>query len=95
MASKASLQGVWTDTHAKAFHDIKEGVANAVKLAHVRDVATLCLFTDASDLFFDVILTQIPADAFDANGDPNDWPHEPLGFISGAFKHAQLRDKEG
>ena len=99
MASRASLKDVWTNNHAKAFHDIKEGVANAVKLAHVRDEATLCLFTDASDLFFGAILTQIPAEAFDANGDPNDWPHEPLGFISGAFKQAQLRwsvcDKEG
>ena len=46
-----------------------------------------------------MILTQIPADIFDASGDPNEWPHEPLGFISGAFKNAQLRwsvcDKEG
>ena len=72
-------------SHAKAFNEIKEGVANAVKLAHVRDEATLCLFTDASDLFFGAILTQIPADVFDANGDPNEWPHEPLAFISGAF----------
>ena len=56
------LNDVWTDLHDKAFTDIKEGVANAVKLAHVRDDATLCLFTDASDLFYGAILTQIPAD---------------------------------
>jgi hypothetical protein len=99
VAAKASLKDLWTEAHASAFHKIKEGVANAVKLAHIRDDATLCLFTDASDLFYGAILTQIPAENFDATGDPNEWPHEPLGFISGAFKHAQLRwsvcDKEG
>ena len=78
VATKALLKDVWTDLHDKAFTNIKEGVANAVKLAHVRDDATLCLFTDASDLFYGAILTQIPADIFDATGDPNDWPNEPL-----------------
>jgi transposase InsO family protein len=99
VASKALLKDDWTAIHTTAFNDLKESIANAVKLAHVRDEATLCLFTDASDLFFGAILTQIPADVFDATGDPNEWPHEPLGFISGAFRNAQLRwsvcDKEG
>ena len=99
VTAKALLRDEWTETHAKSFRAIKDGVANAVKLAHVRDDATLCLFTDASDLFFGAILTQIPAEVFDADGDPNAWPHEPLGFLSGAFKNAQLRwsvcDKEG
>ena len=71
VAAKALLRDEWTETHAKSFRTIKEVVANAVKLAHVRDDATLCLFTDASDLFFGAILTQIPAEVFDADGDPN------------------------
>ena len=99
VAAKALLKDEWTEIHAKSFQAIKDGVANAVKLAHVRDDATLCLFTDASDLFFGAVLTQISADVFDAEDDLNTWPHEPLGFISGAFKNAQLRwsvcDKEG
>ena len=90
VAVKALLRDEWTEIHAKSFRAIKDGVANAVKLAHVRDEATLCLFTDASDLVFGAVLTQNPADVFDAEGDPNTWPHEPFGFISGAFKYAQL-----
>ena len=57
VAAKALLKDVWTEVHDEAFAQIKEGVANAVKLAHVRDDATLCLFTDASDLFYGAILT--------------------------------------
>ena len=41
VAAKASLKDLWTEAHATAFHNIKEGVANAVKLAHIRDDAML------------------------------------------------------
>ena len=88
MAAKALLKDDWTALHDESFRAIKKGVTNAVKLAHVREEATLCLFTDASDLFYGAILTQIPADSFEAEGDPHTWPHEPLGFISGAFRNA-------
>ena len=57
------------------------------------------LFTDASDLFWGAILTQVDPSEFQADGDPNDWNHEPLGFLNGPFKNSQLRwsvaDKEG
>ena len=79
----------WTALHDESFRAIKKGVTNAVKLAHdVREEATLCLLTDASDLFYGAILTQIPAESFEAESDPHTWPHEPLGFISGAFRNA-------
>jgi hypothetical protein len=37
VAAKALLKDLWTEEHATAFQNIKEGVANAVKLAHIRD----------------------------------------------------------
>ena len=43
VAAKALLQDDWTNIHAESFRAIKDGVTNAVKLAHVRDDAT-CVY---------------------------------------------------
>ena len=56
----------------------------------------MLVFPDASDLFWGSCVTQVPSGELER--DVEDMSHEPLGFISGAFKRSQLRwptvDKE-
>ena len=42
VAAKTLLRDDWTTVHDESFRAIKDGVTNAVKLAHVREDATLC-----------------------------------------------------
>ena len=60
---------------------------------------TVCLFTNASSVFWGAILTQVSVKDFESGASPTLWMHEPLGFLSGRFRGAQERwgipDKEG
>ena len=70
---------------------LKAAVAQAVVLAHLQEDKTVCLFTDASN--------DVTIEDYESGSSPTLWTHEPLGFLSGQFKGAQLRwgipDKEG
>ena len=59
----------------------------------------VCLFTDGSDHFWGAILTHVSDEDFSPGASPTLWRHEPLGFLSGEFKGAQIRwgipDKKG
>jgi hypothetical protein len=89
----------WGEAHAAAFEAIKAALAQAVTLAHLRDDMAVCLFPDASTYFWGSILTQVPPEDVTSGKPVETWRHEPLGFLSGAFKGASLNwaipDKEG
>jgi hypothetical protein len=57
----------------------------------------ICVLTDASDLFYAGLVTQIDEEQLDLPMEEQD--HQPLAFLSGDFKGAQLRwtvpEKEG
>jgi hypothetical protein len=50
----------WDEETNNCFNNIKFLLSNQVKLSHLDSSQILCLFTDASDLFYGIILTQIP-----------------------------------
>ena len=99
-ARKVSLsEAGWRTEHDESFHALKEALVNAVRNAHPREDRVLCLFPDASYEFWGSILTQVPKEDITGNKPIHEWDHEPLAFLSGVFRGAQLRwgvpDKEG
>ena len=60
-----------------------------MKLAYPKEGFLLCVFPDASDTQWGILLTQIPEE--DANKDFEDQRHEILFMASGPFRGAQLR----
>lgn len=87
----------WNDERRNAFEQAKELIRNAVTQAHPKEQTTLCLFTDASDRHWGAILTQI--EEYDTAKPIWEQQMEPLYFLSGSFRGAQLGwstpDKEG
>jgi hypothetical protein len=78
----------WNDDHSTCFLKIKSLLSNQVKLAHPDLQQRLCLFTDASDAFYGIVLTQIPES--DVERPFEDQLHSPLAFLSGKFTKSQL-----
>ena len=84
-----SLSGdlTWGPSHQAAFDNVQSVLSNAIKLAHRDESKALCVYTDASALFWAGVVTQIPAG--DSSKPPGDQRHEPLGFLSGQFDRTQ------
>jgi len=78
----------WDDSHLKCFETVKMAISNLVKLTHPKDDFIVCMFPDASQDFWSLILTQIPEE--DVDKEIADQRHEPLAFLSGVFKGNQL-----
>jgi RNase H-like domain found in reverse transcriptase/Integrase zinc binding domain len=62
---------------------------NASTLAQPWDDMRFCVFTDASQNVWSAVVTQVPPE--DLDNPLADQRHEPLAFISGAFKGASSR----
>ena len=94
---KISLANEWGANHDAAFASIKSQLAAKVKLAHPKPDHIMCLFTDASDTHWAAILTQFPST--ERRQPIEDQKHEPLCFLSGAFKGSSANwsvpEKEG
>jgi transposase InsO family protein len=86
----------WGAEHDAAFATLNSLVAAATALSFPVPGHTLCVWTDASDLYFSAVVTQCAPDQLLLP--VRDQVHAPVLFISGAFKGAQLRyatiDKE-
>lgn len=95
--SKISLTSLWGPPHDDAFATIKRQLAAATRLAHPKVGSELCLFTDASDTHWAAVLTQVPRE--DRRKAIDKQMHEPLCFLSGAFKGSSqnwsVPEKEG
>ena len=64
--------------HDTAFSRIKELVAHAVTLAHPKQDYEMCVFKDASDFHWGIILTQVPKTQLKVS--MHDHEHGPLAF---------------
>ncbi|KAH9090266.1 hypothetical protein LEN26_018896, partial [Aphanomyces euteiches] len=84
----SGIQISLTDDEVKAFEAVKTKLRSAIELAHPRDDATMCLFTDASDTGWSIIVTQVLG--FDADVPIQDQQHQMLVCQSGMFTGAQL-----
>jgi hypothetical protein len=80
-------QIAWDDASEFCFQWIKSLLSERVKLAHLDPDQTLCLFTDASDHFYGIMLSQIPISQVDKAV----WEqqHSPVAFLSGKFTSSQ------
>jgi len=87
----------WTAEEIDAWSAWKELVLTRVSLTFLDAEKTLVVHTDASDHHWGVVVTQIPKE--DESKESKDMRHEPLAFLSGSFKGAELRwatvEKEG
>ena len=77
----------WGDQHEIAWRDFAQAVKQAAETAVYDSTKELCLWTDASDDFFSVVITQCDPAEIDKPYDSQ--RHEPLYFLSGKFKGAQ------
>ncbi|GMF55194.1 unnamed protein product [Phytophthora fragariaefolia] len=83
----ASIEIELTDDERRAFDDIKEALATAATLDFPDDSATTCLFTDASDVGYAVIVTQ--AADFDPKKPATEQQHRLIHCTSGTFTGSQ------
>lgn len=87
----------WTSTHDDCVARIKSAIVQATMLSYPRPDYAVCVFTDASDLYWSGIVTQcLPSEL---EKPILDQQHLPLAFFSGPFQGAALRyamvEKEG
>jgi hypothetical protein len=96
-AASVKIEGLWNSEHDKAFEEV-EGllISGAVKLSYPDLDKIICVFTDASDIGWGALITQVPRVQEGLN--PNEQDHEPLVFLGGLFRGSELNwsviDKE-
>ena len=74
----------WSGKETAAFAAARQAIARAVTVAHLDPLQAFCLFTDASMSHWAAVLTQIPEDELQLPVEEQS--HEPLAFLSGAFR---------
>ena len=79
----------WGTSRIDSFNKCKDALANQVTISHRNTKKRLCVYTDASDLAWSGIVTQV--DFIDLSKPHLDQSHEPLAFLSGRFNATQLR----
>lgn len=79
----------WNDSHNIMFSSINAAVAHSVTLAYPHDDKVLCVFTDASDMHWAGVVTQVARDQLSVP--VLDQSHEPLSFVSGAFHGSSVK----
>ena len=86
----------WNEDHARAYEDCKRALASQVALAYPDPERALCLYTDASDLHWGGLITQVPFDSLSLP--PAQQPHQLLACVSGSFqdsaRHWPIIEKE-
>jgi hypothetical protein len=84
---RVQLKESWKEERSKCFERMKHIIAHSVTVSHPKDGYKMCLFTDASDFHWGVIMTQMPKE--DLDFDVLVRGHEPLAFLSGTFNRSQ------
>jgi hypothetical protein len=96
-AAAVSLLHLWGPEEQAAFKDLQAAIMDSMTLAFPDPDKRICVLTDASDRFYAGLVTQIDEVQLDLPMEEQD--HQPLVFLSGEFKGAQLRwtvpEKEG
>ena len=78
----------WVPTHETAFHEIKEMLLNSVNLSYLRPQKATCVFTDASDMFWSSVITQV--DPKQLSLPLEEQRRKPLGSLGSGFQVAEL-----
>ena len=92
--TKRSIRGIdlrslsWGAAHESVFHSLQDSLRSAVQIAHPSSDKVICVYTDASRKFWAGVVTQLPPEQLSLPMDRQ--KHEPLAFLGGAFKGAQL-----
>ena len=79
----------WIDVHEEEFARLKGAVAEMVPLAHPKEDADVCVYTDASQDHWGAVVTQLKPGELDKPKEEQN--HEPLAFLSGSFKGSASR----
>jgi len=79
----------WKDVHEEAFARLKGALAEMVPLAHPKEDADVCVYTDASQDHWGAVITQVAQGELSKPREAQE--HEPLAFLSGSFKGASSR----
>ncbi|KAH9108632.1 hypothetical protein AeMF1_016210 [Aphanomyces euteiches] len=88
--AKVSLSSIgWCEDHTICFDRVKKTLEHMVPLAHPDADKMVCLYTDASEGFWGAIATQVPVEDLELAA--SEQRHEPLVFLSGAFRGASER----
>ena len=89
----------WTPERVRSWEAVRRLLRDIVQLSYPKPGWRVLMFPDASDLFWGCCVTQVCDEVYARGGPIAEMRHEPLGFVSGAFKGAQLNwptvDKEG
>jgi RNase H-like domain found in reverse transcriptase len=88
-AAAVSLLHLWGPEEKAAFKYLQAAIMESMTLAFPDPDKRICVLTDASDRFYDGLVTQIDEEQLDLPMEEQD--HQPLAFLSGEFKGAQLR----
>jgi len=78
----------WSAEHTAAWKTLLNSIVSRVKCTTYDPGKELCLFTDASNTHFAAVITQCTSESLSPPF--NNQTHEPLFFLSGTFKGAQL-----
>jgi RNase H-like domain found in reverse transcriptase len=96
-SAAVSLLHLWRPEEQAAFKDIQAAIMESMTLAFLDPDKRICVLTDAYDRFYAGLVTQIHEEQLDLPMEEQD--HQPLEFLSGEFKGAQLQwtvpEKEG
>jgi hypothetical protein len=96
-AAAVSLLHLWGPEEQAAFKDLQAVIMESMTLAFPDPDKKICVLTDAPDFFYAALMTQTHKEHLDHAMEEQD--HQPLAFLSGEFKSAQLRwtvpEKEG
>jgi hypothetical protein len=79
----------WEYIHDVAYYHLKDALSAIVPLAHPKEDADVCVFTDASQDHRGVVITQVRPGVLSKPREEQ--KHEPLAFVSGSFKGASSR----
>jgi RNase H-like domain found in reverse transcriptase len=88
-AAAVSLLHLWGPEEQAAFKDLQAAIMESLTLELSDPDKRICVLTDASDRFYAGLVTQIDEEQLDLPMEEQD--HQPLAFLSGEFKGAQLR----
>jgi RNase H-like domain found in reverse transcriptase len=84
-----SLLHLWGPEEQAAFKDLQAAIMDSMTLAFSDPDKRICVLTDAANRLYAVLVTQI--DEYKLDLPMEEQNHQPLAFLSGEFKGAQLR----
>ena len=91
------LSLAWGGAYEEAFRNLQETLRKAVQLSYPDPKKEICVFTDGSERFCSVVVTQCSPEELDKL--PPDQRQDPLAFLGSQFKKAELNwnmfEKEG